>query len=117
MDKRNLRIIVQIVDENGECVFNPTSDCVCTPLRPNVNNIEPKHWYWLLMRLGSVISSELRTVPFLSPLYPEIPYLSPVDESGNALPESVLTYGGYETGNSARKNLHKDTSVNESEKK
>lgn len=117
MDKRNLRIIVQIVDENGECVFNPTSDCVCTPLRPNINNIEPKHWYWLLMRLGSVISSELRTVPFLSPLYPEIPYLSPVDESGNALPKARLIYGGYEVGNWEQENLHKDTSVNESEKK
>lgn len=117
MTKRYLRLIAQVVDENGNKVFNPTSDCVQTALRHDVENIESTHWDILLMHLGSVISFGLRTYPFLLPLYPEIPYLSPTDESENALPKARLIYGGYEVGNWEQENLHKDTSVNESEKK
>lgn len=90
MTKRYLRLIAQVVDENGNKVFNPTSDCVQTALRQDVENIESTHWDILLMHLGSVISFGLRTYPFLLPLYPEIPYLSPTGESGNALPKARL---------------------------
>lgn len=64
MTKRYLRLIAQVVDENGNKVFNPTSDCVQTALRQDVENIESTHWDILLMHLGSVISFGLVHILF-----------------------------------------------------
>ncbi|WP_036885316.1 hypothetical protein [Prevotella falsenii] len=97
MEKRFLRLIIEIIDEDGKSVFNPTSNYVRTPLRADVNNVDPTHWYALLMYLGSVITFDLRRAPALSPLYPE-KYPAPLYASDNAYSKFREPCGEYETG-------------------
>nr|WP_314573546.1 hypothetical protein [uncultured Prevotella sp.] len=79
---RELRVYVEIVDENGNHVY-PDGEIqyVSTPLRNNAAFEHSYDFYKVLGYLGSCISVTMRRDHVLSSLYPETPYYrSPLEE-------------------------------------
>lgn len=81
---RILRVIVEIVDENGNRVYPDRTRFVSTPLRNEAAFEHDYDFYKVLLYLGSCISVTMRRDPVLSPLYPQVPYYrSPIAELRN----------------------------------
>ena len=110
--KRFLRVVVEIVDENGCHVDVENTGYerryVVTPLREDVV-VTPLQYYTMVHNIGSYINGRLRTNPSLSALYPKSPYyrsLLPRSSSDSSKLHPI--YSEWKMGCLGPQSLHKD---------
>lgn len=96
---RELRVIVEVVDENGNRVYPERARFVSTPLCDDATFRSGADFYKVLLYLGGCISVTMRRDPILSPLYPKIPYYpKPSAGQENGQPESRPIYSEWSEG-------------------
>lgn len=93
---RELRVIVEIVDENGNRVYPEKARFVSTPLRDDATFKLEADFYKVLLYLGECISVTMRKDPTMSPLYPKTPYKHPISKDlGNGRKLHQIIYGEW----------------------